>query len=222
MNHSLSVLAVTALMTLAAPMATQAQSSSLYGAPEMRQPLTLQNSSWVYVTREPPHEIHINDLVTVVVQEASQVKSEGEVDRRKQANLDARLRDWLELDGFGVRPAPQPNGDPRIRASLDSQYRANAEVETSGLMRFRIAATVVDIRPNGNLVLEARRTVTNNDEVWEQSLTGVVRREDVLPNNTVLSENIAELVVHKRELGNVRDGYRRGWLMKILDEYKPF
>ena len=81
---------------------------------------------------------------------------------------------------------------------------------------------MVDIRPNGNLVIEGRRTIRNNNEVWEQALTGVIRAGDVMPNNTVLSENIAEMRVYKREAGNVRDGYRRGWLMKWLDAYQPF
>jgi flagellar L-ring protein precursor FlgH len=89
-------------------------------------------------------------------------------------------------------------------------------------MKFRISCRVVDIRPNGNLVIEGRRTVHNNSEVWEQSLTGEVRPKDVLPNNTVLSENVAELRIDKREAGHVRDGYRRGWLLKWLDKWQPF
>ena len=69
---------------------------------------------------------------------------------------------------------------------------------------------MVDIRPNGNLVLEAHSYQQDNDEVIESSLTGLVRREDVLPNNTVFSQKIAELSVHKRETGHIRDAYRRG------------
>jgi len=81
---------------------------------------------------------------------------------------------------------------------------------------------LVDKRPNALLVVEGRRTITNNHEVWEQSLTGVVRPEDVLPNNSVLSENVAELRITKREAGHVRDGYRRGWMLQWLDKYQPF
>ena len=80
---------------------------------------------------------------------------------------------------------------------------------------------MVDIRPNGNLVIEARRTIQNNDETWEQCLTGTVRREDVTPDNKVLSEDIAELRIHKRESGQVRDAYRRGWLVRFFEKWQP-
>lgn len=81
---------------------------------------------------------------------------------------------------------------------------------------------MVDIRPNGNLVIEARRYRHNNDEITEASLSGTVRREDVLPNNTVLSEDVAELNIYTHDEGHVRDSYRRGWLWRVFDRWKPF
>ena len=44
----------------------------------------------------------------------------------------------------------------------------------------------------------------------------------MLPNNTVISEKVAELSIDKREEGMARDGYRRGWLLQWLDKYQPF
>jgi flagellar L-ring protein precursor FlgH len=95
-------------------------------------------------------------------------------------------------------------------------------LDSRDAMKFTIACEVVDVRPNGTLVIEGRRSVRNNEEVWDAALTGVVRPEDLLPNNTVRSENIAELRVYKRELGHVRDAYRRGWFLKWLDLFQPF
>ena len=96
------------------------------------------------------------------------------------------------------------------------------ELQTNDALLFRIAATVVDIRPNGTFVIEAHHKIHDNDELWEATLTGIIRREDVLPNNTVMSENIAELSIFKRELGHVRDGYKRGWFSYWFDRFSPF
>jgi flagellar L-ring protein FlgH len=126
------------------------------------------------------------------------------------------------LDHFGIKLAPQTSGDPRARGSLDSQVRTTADLENSARMRFSITATVVDIRPNGNVVLEAHSTMRDNNEVWEASLSGIVRREDITPLNTVVSEKIAELSIQKRETGQIYDAYRRGWLLKFYDAVKPF
>ena len=89
-------------------------------------------------------------------------------------------------------------------------------------MTFRIAAAVVDIRPNGNLVIEARREIRINEEVWMQSLTGVVRRQSIGPDRTVRSDEVAELRIEKREKGFVNDAYTRGWLTRWYDKWKPF
>jgi flagellar L-ring protein precursor FlgH len=212
------------IATLLGCLAVQAwaQSSSLYGPPDVRDPLTLPNSSFMYLEIDPPKQIQLHDIVTVVVSESSQVFSEGEVGQKKRSKIDAVLADWLRLDGLDLKPAPQSDGDLAIRAKLESEYRADSELETRDGMKFRIAANVVDIRPNGNLILEARRTIQNNEETWEQFLTGTVRPLDVLPDNTVLSQNVADLRIQKRECGHVRDGYRRGWFLKFVDAIKPF
>lgn len=204
------------------PHAALAQSSSLYGAPGARQPLLLERDSWTYIPVEPVRDIQVNDLVTIVVLQSSQVLSEGEVQRRTQSNVDYRLQDWIKLDGFGITPAPQPNGDPRARGQYNQQIQTTANLETTDSIKFRITARVVDIRPNGSLVLEAHNVVRNNDEVWEASLTGICRREDVKPDNTVLSERVYELTIHKREVGHIRDSYKRGWLLTFIDRFKPF
>jgi flagellar L-ring protein precursor FlgH len=206
------------------PTTTFAQRSNLYQAqaPGGPSPMTLESRSWLYVQMPPVRELQINDLVTIVVDEKQQSQSEGLVNRIQQSNIDIRLRNWIMLDHFGIKAAPQTHGNPRARGSVDSQLRTNAELDVNSRMRFNITATIVDIRPNGNLVIEAHKVQTDNDETYEASLTGVVRREDVLPNNTIFSEKVAELSIHKRETGHIRDAYKRGWMLRIYDDFKPF
>lgn len=212
-----------ALALLAAmAQAAAAQSSSLLGDPDDRQPLTLPKSSWTY---QPPPEvrpIRLNDLITVVVDVKSEVLSEGEVDRRRKTDGLWVLKDWIVFlpHSLGIMPDPQSNGSPTIAQKADGKYRAEAGVETMEALKFRLTCRVVDVRPNGNLVIEGRRVIDNNDESWEVCLTGSIRGEDILPNNTVLSESVAEMRISKREAGIVRDGYRRGWFLLWRDRYK--
>ena len=212
------------VLTTVGTSSASAQSSSLYGSPEKRQPLTLRDLSWTYQPAEEPRQYQLNDLITVLVDEKAQVVSEGAVDRRQKTDATWSLKDWVVFfpSVFGLRPDPQVNGDPTVSHKMDGKYRAESDLETRESMKFTMACRVVDIRPNGNLVLEGRRVVQNNEESWEMALGGVVRPEDILPNNTVLSETIADLMINKREAGVIRDGYRRGWMMKWLDQHQPF
>ena len=89
-------------------------------------------------------------------------------------------------------------------------------------MKYRIAATVVDILPNGTLILEAHKSIRSNTEVWEYSLTGRIRSQDVSGNNTVNSENIADLYIAKREQGKIQDSTKRGFITRFYDFFLPF
>jgi flagellar L-ring protein precursor FlgH len=220
-SKSLSGFFVVAMLFIGASR-VDAQSSSLFGTPAERGPMTLERFSWTYQAPPEPKQLKLNDLVTVMVDEKSQVISEGEMDRRKKANGTMALKDWIKLEGLeSIKPDLQAAGEPTISGEIDGKYRAEAEMETRDSMRFRIACRVVDIRPNGTLVLEGRREIRNNSDVWTMSLGGVVRSEDILPNNTILSENVADLRIEKHERGHVYDGYRRGWLQKFFDDFQP-
>ncbi len=202
-----------------------AQSSSLYQrylAARGQRNLTMEDTSLIFQAVEPPRKIQLYDLITVIVSEQSQTINEGELERRKISLYNAALADWILLDGFSARPDPQSEGDLRVNGQLNSQYRAEADMETADSMQFSIQAQVVDIRPNGLLVIEARKTIQHNAEVAERTLIGLVRPEDVLPDNSVLSRNVAELRIYKNEKGSVPNGYRLGWFARLFDTIQPF
>jgi flagellar L-ring protein precursor FlgH len=187
--------------------------------------LSLNDGSFIY--RELPPEARIRelqkrDIITVLVDYRTQMLSEGDAESRKTSFLTAVLASWIKFDGKSIKPAPQADGDPKISGTLNSQYRAEADVELRDSLTFKIAAMIVDIQPNGNLVIEGNWDIQNNEERWRNSLTGVVRREAIQPDRTVRSDAIADLKIVKQEIGSVRDGYARGWLQQWYDKYKPF
>jgi flagellar L-ring protein precursor FlgH len=203
-----------------------AQDASLVANPIPQEgQLSLANSSFMY-RKLPPEseyrELQINDIITVLVDYRSSMISEGDAEARRNLTFTAVLAEWLAFDGNDFYPAPQSNGDPQIDGSLQSQYRTEAEMELNDALTFRIAAAVVDIRPNGNLVIEARREIRINEEVWMQSLTGVVRRQSIGPDRTVRSDEVHEMRIEKREKGFVNDTYTRGWLTRWYSHWKPF
>jgi len=198
------------------------QSASLFGDPHARQAVSVSEASWTYEPPQEARQFKVNDQLTVIVSEKSQLSSEGKMDRRKNANGKMTLTDWILLDGFGIFPDPQTRGSPSVGGEMSNQYRSQATLTSKDALTFKIAVRIVEKRPNGLLVVEGHRSIQTNNEIWEQCLTGVVRPEDVLQNNTVLSENVAELRLFKREQGHVRDGYRRGWLLRWLDKYQLF
>jgi flagellar L-ring protein precursor FlgH len=216
------IVAATLAASLLPAVRANAQSSSLLGEPRLRPALTLAENSWYYIEQEPPKQLQLNDVVTVVVQQSTRTLSDSDVDRKKKARFDAVLSDWLRLDGFNLKPAEQNDGDPRAKGTLDSQYKVDMSLESRNSITLRIAARIVAVRPNGNLVLEGHQTIQDNEEVWEAELTGEIGPDRVLPDGTVLSQDIADLKIVKCESGHVRDAARRGWMTRLFDTLKPF
>jgi flagellar L-ring protein FlgH len=204
------------------PSGLNAQDSSLFGQQDPRVGMTLDKFSWTYQRPVEPHPIRLHDIITVQVDEKSVVNSQGIMDRKKKGYGDLKLPNWILLKGLSVIPDPQTAGAPHVRGEVDNKLQSQAVFSARDWMKLQIACNVVDIRPNGNLVLEGRRTIKNNEDTWEYSLSGEIRAEDVLPNNTVLSQNVSNMRMVKREEGHVRDGYRRGWFLQWLDKYQPF
>ena len=214
--------ATVAGLALAQGVEAYAQSSSLYGSPEKRRPLTLDGSSWFYIKQEEPPEIQLNDIVTVIVDQKSQYINQAQLRRQQRTNVDADLQKWLEFKHFGLGLAPMKGGTPEIQGLYNLQNQVQAQLRQADGLQFRVGATVADIRPNGNLVIEAHGQQRWNNEIMELALSGIIRRQDVLPNNTVLSEDVAELQLYARQEGHIRDSWRRGWLWLFLDRHKPF
>jgi flagellar L-ring protein FlgH len=192
-------------------------------ASSQNQGMTLLDSSFIYEPPAPLRTYQKNAIVTIRVDEISRIQADGSSESRRNTLYDALLKDWLKFDGLdSIKPAAQVDGDPRVQGSVNQLYRANATMQSREAITFNIAARVVDIRPSGELVLEARKTIVVNDNVFETSLSGICRPSDIAADNIVLSRDLLDLQIHKQERGRLRDGYKRGWFTKWFETLLPF
>jgi flagellar L-ring protein FlgH len=192
-------------------------------APRMRaRPLRRRDVSWTYIDRPPrPRKLGIHDIVTVIVDEKAEVLQNSRFNRQRNATLKAELKEFVKLGKDFTLDNAASNG-PAIDAQLRSQLQSTGQGLSQEGMKYRIAATVVDVLPNGTLVLEARKSIRTNGELWESALTGRIRSQDVRADNTVHSENIADMNISKTEHGKIQDSTKRGFLLRTYDFLLPF
>ena len=182
----------------------------------------LNRVSWTHQPAPPIRTYNKKDIVTIRVDELTRLQAQGNSQVRKTTLYEAALTDWVKLSDFRLRPDPQDNGEPTVGTESTNNYRAQSSVSSNESLAFNIAATVVDIRPNGLLVLEARKQIWVNDNLWETSLTGICRSQDIAPDNVVLSKDLIDLEIRKDDQGHLRDGYKRGWFQRWFDRVQPF
>lgn len=86
----------------------------------------------------------------------------------------------------------------------------------------RMTVTVMDVLPNGNMVISGQRRVRLAGDERTLVLTGVVRAVDIGPDNTIASRYIAEQRLLYESAGPEQRFTRQGWLGRATNAIWPF
>ena len=180
--------------------------------------------SFYAVAPAEPKTLKKHDQLTIIIREESRFSSDGSAESKKSADFEARLDEFIQLKlrNWEVQGGALGNANPSIKASGARNFKGEGNTERSDKFTARIQAEVVDVKPNGTLVVQARKRIKTDDEVQFFTLSGTCRVEDVAADNTILSTQLFDLDLEKRNTGSVRDATRRGWFPKLLDVLNPF
>ena len=187
-----------AVLALAAPLAAQGRPGSIYdpgmGPINMIADKTARRAG---------------DLITVLIAENQAVKNEETSQLRKASTLD------YKLDSFDIKPGAF-DVLPRLAASSKDDFSGTANYEKNGEFTARITAIVMDVLPNGNLVIKGRREIQIDLETKVIEFSGVVRRFDVKADNTITSELVADARVSYTGDGQLTDTTSRRGLGNVI------
>lgn len=184
----------------------------------------LAQISYFSVPEPEPRVIKKHDQVTIIIREESEFSSEGTTETAKEASIDARITEFIKLDlrDMALRGGGIGDDPPSIVADASREFTGEGTVEREDSFTARITARVLDVKPNGTLVLEGRKQITTDDEYQRFLVTGIARAEDVSADNTILSTQLADFNLRKTHKGNVRNATKKGFFPKLLDVINPF
>lgn len=151
----------------------------------------------------------VGDLVTIVINETQDVKSEESSDLSKQTNLTYKLNNFdLKPNAFSTLPG--------IDASSDDGLKGTANYKKKGTFTARVTAVVVDVLPNGNLVVNGRREIRIDKETKLIEFSGIMRRYDISADNSISSELVANAKVSYVGSGPLTDSTNRKGLGALI------
>lgn len=185
---------------------------------------SLASMSMLVVEPPRPRTFATHDQITIIIDETSRQQSEQSLDTKKDYDLGAQLEEFPSLRH--LIELQFRNGDSRNELGLDvsanNKLKAEGTYERNDRFSARIAATIIDVKPNGVLVLEARKYIQKDDEIQTIVLSGNCRGDDVTTNNTVLSSQLADLSLISENEGEVKKSGSKGWIPKVLEAVFAF
>lgn len=165
----------------------------------------------------------IGDILTVTIDIADNAKLNNKTERTRNADENATLP---ALSGFEKKlNSILPNGvDPTnlTQATSDSTSKGEGKIDRKEDIKMQLAALIMQILPNGNMVIQGRQEVRVNFENRILDLQGVIRPEDIDPNNKISYEKIAEARISYGGKGQVTDLQQPRYGQQVYDVIFPF
>ena len=184
----------------------------------------LKEVSFLYIEPPKPKTFKLHDLVTIVVDESSTQSSKQSLDSKKDYNLSAALTKFPSINSFldANLSGSTLNPAPEVATTSSNKFKGEGTYDRSDKFTAKITAKVIDVKPNGTLVLEARKEIKKNEEHTVLVLSGECRTDDITSANTVLSSQLAELTITSKEEGQVKDSATKGWIPRLLEAIFAF
>ncbi len=163
---------------------------------------------------------NVGDLLTVVISESSDVQNseQNSLDKSSSNSANADL-EAASGGGFAEQAA---SASLDVASSAKRAFSGKADYRDSRAYTDHITVTVVDVLPNGNMVISGRRCLTIAGEQRTLVMSGIVRPIDLGPDNKINSRYIADLRTVYEGEGASRRFTRQGWLSRATNKVWPF
>ncbi len=102
-------------------------------------------------------------------------------------------------------------------ASGSDAFSAKGSLTNTNAVTGKISVTVTAVQPNGNFSIAGTQTINQNGEEQKITITGTVRPEDILSDNTVVSSNVADATLKIAGNGPIANKQRQGILTQIFN-----
>jgi flagellar L-ring protein FlgH len=144
------------------------------------------------------------DILTVLIVETAQASAAARTRADKSDSIFAFLN-W-------------PN-DPskRWEGGMGSDFTGGGEIQRTGRLVAKLAVVVESIDANGNMLVRGEQDIRVNDEQQRMALSGMVRQEDIAPDNTVLSWRVSNAQIDFKGRGILARKQSPGLLSWLFD-----
>jgi flagellar L-ring protein precursor FlgH len=166
----------------------------------------------------------VGDILTVVIEIDDRAQINNQTQRTRNASENIGVQALLGLETV-IADNLLPGGatlDPAVELGTTSRAAGSGGVTRSEKIELKVAATVVDVLPNGHFVLQGSQEVRVNFELRDLQVAGVIRPEDITRRNEITYEKIADARISYGGRGQISDMQQPRLGNQVLDIIMPF
>jgi flagellar L-ring protein precursor FlgH len=157
----------------------------------------------------------VGDIVTILVNDSASALAKGATNSSRKISATSKIT--------GLVGAANPRLANLLNVAGDQELAGTGQTSRGMTLSTTISARVVQVAPNGTLVVEGIKSIAVNSEKQHIILNGLVRPSDLTPANTVRSDQVANLEIKVDGKGVVGDAIRRPhFLYRLLLGLLPF
>lgn len=169
----------------------------------------------------------VGDLITIDVSESSSLNASQNSVRSRESQVENAVKQFLFANS---KMGTHNGGLPGTEIESKSSNKGGGSIANTQNLKGRVSVVVIDVLPNGVLVLEGARMVTFSGESYYAVLKGMVRQEDIGAGfreglrykNIVSSQYIADAQIEFVSKGSLNDAQKETWYQKIASVINPF
>jgi flagellar L-ring protein precursor FlgH len=151
----------------------------------------------------------VGDILTIRLEEKTDAKKKADTGIGKDSTFDGGID--LGTSGLSAKPF---GADLKIDASRD--FDGTGQSKQSNSLKGDISVVVSEVLPNGNLMVRGEKWLTLNQGDEFIRVTGIVRPQDVEPDNSISSYLVADARISYGGTGPVADSNAVGWLTRFF------
>lgn len=147
----------------------------------------------------------VGDVVTIIINESSSATRSGSANNSKSANgsMEAGVGIFTVLNNASF--------------GSSDDFQAEGRISNTNRVSGMITVTVTEVKPNGNLIVSGTQNINQNGEAQKITITGTVRPDDIRPDNSVLSNYVADATLRIDGKGPIARKQRQGIFSQIFN-----
>jgi len=145
----------------------------------------------------------VGDILTIVVNESSSAVRTGSSDNSKSAS------------GSSDKGTGLLSFVPEASVSQSDSFTTSGTVNNTNTVKARLTVKVIEVKPNGNLVISGTQNIRQNGEEQRIVVSGQVRPSDIRVDNSVLSSSVADAKILVTGSGPLVNKQRQGILTQV-------